>query len=251
MEEDIPVLPKAAIVSIVKELLPGDYKCANDTKDLLLAASNEFVHLLSSESNEACSKDGKKTINPEHVLMALESLGFSDYLADCKEVLAGFKEETTEFRKNRKQLKDQRAAKGDQNLAKTQSELFAQARELASASTDCMIFRMSSSADNEDAPGSLANSIVSMNEGAICGASRLQSNEDDEDLNDDEDSMTTILNTHSSLASFNSSISRANNTSGTASSITSIELNRNYRTKISDELEKKTALNVEEDDYDD
>ena len=31
----------------------------------------EFVHLVSSEANEICNKDNKKTIAPDHVLKAL------------------------------------------------------------------------------------------------------------------------------------------------------------------------------------
>jgi hypothetical protein len=33
----------------------------------------EFVNLLSSEANELCDKDKKSTINPEHVLAAMEA----------------------------------------------------------------------------------------------------------------------------------------------------------------------------------
>jgi histone H3/H4 len=32
----------------------------------------EFINLISSESNEICSKEEKRTIAPEHVLRALE-----------------------------------------------------------------------------------------------------------------------------------------------------------------------------------
>lgn len=32
----------------------------------------EFVQLLSSESNDICSKEGKKLISPEHIIKALE-----------------------------------------------------------------------------------------------------------------------------------------------------------------------------------
>lgn len=32
----------------------------------------EFIHLLSSEANEVCTKEGKKTIGPKHVIEALK-----------------------------------------------------------------------------------------------------------------------------------------------------------------------------------
>lgn len=45
------------------------------------------MHLLSSESNEVCEKNGKKTIAPDHVLSALRDLGFEGYVAEVEEVL--------------------------------------------------------------------------------------------------------------------------------------------------------------------
>ena len=38
----------------------------------LVQCSTEFINLISSESNEICSKEEKRTIAPEHVLRALE-----------------------------------------------------------------------------------------------------------------------------------------------------------------------------------
>jgi hypothetical protein len=34
----------------------------------------EFIHLLSSEANEICEKESKKTIAPEHIISALQVL---------------------------------------------------------------------------------------------------------------------------------------------------------------------------------
>ena len=38
----------------------------------------EFVEMISSSANEVSTQDKKTTINPEHVLKALEDLGFVD-----------------------------------------------------------------------------------------------------------------------------------------------------------------------------
>ncbi len=32
----------------------------------------EFIHLISSEANEICTKENKKTIGPKHILEALK-----------------------------------------------------------------------------------------------------------------------------------------------------------------------------------
>ena len=73
-------------------MLPDDIRCANETRDLIMECCvgasldfvslslvlrvrpknlAEFVHLVSSEANEICNKENKKTIAPDHVLKAL------------------------------------------------------------------------------------------------------------------------------------------------------------------------------------
>jgi hypothetical protein len=74
-----------------KELLPSDIVCAKETRDLvieccvgehllslaslktsILTHSPEFIHLISSEANEICEQESKKTIAPEHIIAALK-----------------------------------------------------------------------------------------------------------------------------------------------------------------------------------
>lgn len=59
---------------------------------LLNPCSLEFIHLISSEANEACEATSKKTISPEHVVSALKSLGFEAYVEECEGVLDEHKE---------------------------------------------------------------------------------------------------------------------------------------------------------------
>jgi len=75
-----------------QELLPEDVACAKETRDLVIeccvgkteihnipvalilipSSIVEFIHLLSSEANEICEKESKKTIAPEHIISALQ-----------------------------------------------------------------------------------------------------------------------------------------------------------------------------------
>ncbi|KAF3544910.1 hypothetical protein DY000_02000356 [Brassica cretica] len=55
------LLPKATMTKIIKEMLPADVRVARDAQDLLI---------------ECCDK---RTIAPEHVLKALQVLGFGEY----------------------------------------------------------------------------------------------------------------------------------------------------------------------------
>nr|GMD35726.1 protein Dr1 homolog [Ipomoea batatas] len=75
-------LPKATMTKIIKEMLPPDVRVARDCQDLLIECCVEFINLISSESNEVCNREDKRTIAPEHVLKALDVLGFGDYIEE-------------------------------------------------------------------------------------------------------------------------------------------------------------------------
>ncbi|KAL2462975.1 Protein Dr1-like protein [Forsythia ovata] len=68
-------LPKATMTKIIKEMLPPDVRVARDAQDLLIECCVEFINLVSSESNEVCNREERKTIAPEHVLKALQTYG--------------------------------------------------------------------------------------------------------------------------------------------------------------------------------
>ena len=66
-DDDITI-PRAAMNKIIKEMCPN-IRVANEARELILNCSTEFIHLLSSESNEMCNNQQKKTISAEHVLL--------------------------------------------------------------------------------------------------------------------------------------------------------------------------------------
>lgn len=49
--------------------------------------------MLASEANEVSEKQQKKVISPEHIIEALTTLGFNEYIPDVKEVLKEYKEQ--------------------------------------------------------------------------------------------------------------------------------------------------------------
>ncbi|CAB3367443.1 Hypothetical predicted protein [Cloeon dipterum] len=100
-EEDELTLPRASINKIIKEIIPN-IRVAQDSRELILNCCTEFIHLISSEANEICNQNQKKTINAEHVLQALDKLGFGDYrhpaetvLKECKSVAAKRRRQST------------------------------------------------------------------------------------------------------------------------------------------------------------
>ena len=66
-EDDELSIPRAALNKMIKELVPS-VRVANDARELILNCCTEFIHLVSSEANDICNKNQKKTITPEHIL---------------------------------------------------------------------------------------------------------------------------------------------------------------------------------------
>lgn len=87
----------------------------------------EFIHLLSSEANEICNQKSKKTISAEHVLDALEKLGFNDFKRDAITVLNDCKQAAAKRRRQSTRLEN--LGISEEELLRQQQELFAQARQ--------------------------------------------------------------------------------------------------------------------------
>lgn len=147
-DDDDLTLPRASINKMIKELVGGgndftvvatksqkislilqvpNLRVANESRELIMNCCTEFIHLISSEANEICKQNNKKTINAEHVLAALEKLGFADYkddatavLIDCKEVAANRRRQSTRL---------ENLGIPEEELLRQQQELFARARE--------------------------------------------------------------------------------------------------------------------------
>lgn len=65
-DEDLTI-PRAAMNKMIKELLPN-VRIANEARELILACCTEFIHHLSTEANDICNRQQKKTISADHVL---------------------------------------------------------------------------------------------------------------------------------------------------------------------------------------
>lgn len=126
LEEDELTLPRASINKMIKEILPN-IRVANESRELILNCCTEFIHLISSEANEVCNSQQKKTINSEHVLSALDRLGFSDYIPDADAVLQDCKAVAAQRRRQSTRLEN--LGIPEEELLRQQQELFARARE--------------------------------------------------------------------------------------------------------------------------
>ncbi|XP_041785797.1 protein Dr1-like [Anopheles merus] len=125
-EDDELTLPRASINKIIKELVPS-IRVANESRELILNCCTEFIHLISSEANEVCNQRNKKTINAEHVLEALDRLGFKDYKQEAEAVLNDCKQVAAKRRRQSTRLEN--LGIPEEELLRQQQELFARARE--------------------------------------------------------------------------------------------------------------------------
>jgi len=130
MEKEAKTLPKITINKIIKESLPDEVKCTADSQQLILQCCMEFLQLVSSEANEICSRQNKKVIVPEHILVALRKLGFDKYIPDLKQVHEEHKRQEAAKPKVSKRLEDSGLSR--EELLSKQKALFAKAKSAMS-----------------------------------------------------------------------------------------------------------------------
>ncbi|KIK65487.1 hypothetical protein GYMLUDRAFT_38960 [Collybiopsis luxurians FD-317 M1] len=119
-------LPKATVSKMISELLPKDIVCAKETRDLVIECCVEFIHLISSEANDICEKESKKTIAPEHIISALKALGFEQFTAEVEDVLKDHKQAQKD--REKKVSKFEQSGKTEEELLAEQEQLFAESR---------------------------------------------------------------------------------------------------------------------------
>lgn len=134
--EDV-ALPKATVNKFANDIASGlDVRLTGDTRELIAECCTEFVQLLSSEANDICEKDKKKTITPEHVLRALQQLGLEAYHKDVADEFTRVKtEEKTRGRAASKRDRNKGKLIDNEELLRQQEQLFAMARSDPMASS--------------------------------------------------------------------------------------------------------------------
>lgn len=124
--DDDLCVPKSAMYKLIKELLP-QVRLSGDAKDLIVTSCNEFIHLLATEANIVCENQSKRLILPDHVLLALDNLGFGEYKNDCVEVMKQMQEEVDKRRRIKNKL--DKPGIPQEELLRQQNLLFAEARK--------------------------------------------------------------------------------------------------------------------------
>lgn len=125
-DEDLS-LPKATMTKLIQELLPPTMTSTKDCRDLLTDCCVEFIHLISSESNEICETSNKKTIAGDHVISALKNLGFEDYCEESAELLKEHQQTMKQDREKKNSKKD--TGMSEEEMIAKQQEMFQRAKE--------------------------------------------------------------------------------------------------------------------------
>lgn len=119
-------LPKATVQKLIAEILPKDILSSKESRDLIIECCVEFIHMISTEANEICEKEAKKTISPEHIVGALKTLGFESYVEEVEGVLKDHKQAQKD--REKKTSKFEASGKSEEELLREQEKLFAASR---------------------------------------------------------------------------------------------------------------------------
>ncbi|PHT64593.1 Nuclear transcription factor Y subunit B-9 [Capsicum annuum] len=73
-------MPSANVIRIMRRILPAHAKISDDSKETIQECVSEFISFVTSEANERCQREQRKTITAEDVLWAMSKLGFDDFI---------------------------------------------------------------------------------------------------------------------------------------------------------------------------
>lgn len=124
---------------MIKDLLPPDMRVANDTTETVINCCTEFIQLLSSESNEVATREGRSIIHPDHVLRALAGLGFGSFVGEVQAAWDTFKEETKTAHSRKADLRKtgaEQAGLTEEEQIALQQQMFAAARAQSLTTTE-------------------------------------------------------------------------------------------------------------------
>lgn len=131
-----------------------------------------------------CNIRNKKTINAEHVLEALDRLGFKDYKQDAEAVLNDCKAVAAKRRRQSTRLEN--LGIPEEELLRQQQELFAKARQeqLAADQAQWMNFQQNADAIKQQPPAGVGGNQIPQ---PVHGFGQNYNHDDGDDTDDDDD----------------------------------------------------------------
>ncbi|KAL4185708.1 hypothetical protein AMTRI_Chr10g232050 [Amborella trichopoda] len=85
-------MPIANVIRIMRKVLPTHAKISDDAKETIQECVSEYISFITSEANDRCQREQRKTITAEDVLWAMNKLGFDDYVEPLNLYLQKYRE---------------------------------------------------------------------------------------------------------------------------------------------------------------
>ncbi|RKP17851.1 histone-fold-containing protein, partial [Rozella allomycis CSF55] len=99
-KENDRLLPIANVGRIMKSILPANAKIAKDAKESMQECVSEFICFITSEASDRCLAEKRKTMNAEDILVAMEALGFDNYVEILRKYMQKYKIASTAITNN-------------------------------------------------------------------------------------------------------------------------------------------------------
>ncbi|XP_022952052.1 nuclear transcription factor Y subunit B-9-like [Cucurbita moschata] len=80
VREQDQYMPIANMIRIMRRILPSHAKISDDAKEIIQECVSEYISFITSEANEQCQREQRKTVTAEDVLWAMGKLGFDNYI---------------------------------------------------------------------------------------------------------------------------------------------------------------------------
>lgn len=85
-------MPIANVIRIMRKILPTHAKISDDAKETIQECVSEYISFITSEANDRCQREQRKTITAEDVLWAMSKLGFDNYIEPLTVYLQRYRE---------------------------------------------------------------------------------------------------------------------------------------------------------------
>lgn len=85
-------LPIANVGRVMKNALPSSGRVGKDSKECMQECVSEFISFITSEANDRCIQEKRKTITGDDILYAMTTLGFDAYIEPLKLYLQKYRE---------------------------------------------------------------------------------------------------------------------------------------------------------------
>ncbi|KAI9115574.1 hypothetical protein K1719_013243 [Acacia pycnantha] len=80
MREQDQYMPVANVIRIMRRILPPHAKISDEAKETIQECVSEYISFITSEANQRCQQEQRKTVTADDLLWAMEKLGFDDYV---------------------------------------------------------------------------------------------------------------------------------------------------------------------------